>query len=141
MKYTKCRTVTNSNTNRTLASHRETDRNMQGGCGSGSKCLVIRRFNSPGVHADMSLGKTLNPKLLLMWSAWQQLPSVYECMYYCKSLWTKESDRCPKCECNMLHMTHKLWFDACICISNTSPVYIGTPYLGRDALGLGLTSS
>ena len=41
-------------------------------------------FDSPGLQDSMSLGKILNPKLLLTCSS----PSAYVCMNYCKPLWT-----------------------------------------------------
>ena len=40
--------------------------------------------------------------------AWQPPPSVYECMTYCKSLWTKASDKCPKCNVNLCSKSWKL---------------------------------
>lgn len=35
--------------------------------------------------------------------AWQPPPSVYECMNYCWSLWTKASSNCPKCKSKESH--------------------------------------
>lgn len=38
----------------------------------GKACVLLLKgqwFDSSGLHVDVSLGKKLNPKLLLMWSA------------------------------------------------------------------------
>ena len=59
-------------------------------------------FDSPGLHVEVSLGKILNPKLLMTcWSAPRVAATavsvwMYVCMRYCKSLWTKASAKCPK---------------------------------------------
>ena len=69
-------------------------------CGSGVEASVLllqgRWFNSPGLHVEVSLGKTLNPWCAGRHLAWQLPPTVYECMNYWKSLWTKGSAKCPK---------------------------------------------
>ena len=56
------------------------------GCGSGGRASILllegHGFDSPGLHVKVSLGKVLNPKLLLMCWSWQQPPSVYEYMNY-----------------------------------------------------------
>ena len=53
-------------------------------------------FSSPVLHVNVSLGKTLNPKLPLMcWLApCLAATTISLCMNYCKSLWTKASARC-----------------------------------------------
>ena len=38
--------------------------------------------------------------------AWQPPPSVYECINYCESLWTKASDKCPIRKCCPSSATH-----------------------------------
>ena len=58
-------------------------------------------FHSSGLQDNMSLGKILNPKLLLMcWWA----PCMHACMSYCKSHRTKASAKCPKCKCQHVRM-------------------------------------
>ena len=60
-------------------------------------------LDSHGLHVEVSLGKILKPKLLLMcWSGPCMAPtSISVCMSYCKSLWTKASDKCPKGKCSL----------------------------------------
>ena len=65
-----------------------------GSCGSG------RWFNSPGLHVEVSLDKTLNPKTApdvpvctLHGDHRHQCKNV--CMNYCKLLWTKASAKWP----------------------------------------------
>ena len=56
------------------------------GCSSGGRAgrlLIGRSLGPPQLHVEVSLSKTLNPKLLQMNSwhlAWQPPPSVYECV-------------------------------------------------------------
>ena len=61
-----------------------------------------RWFHSPGLHVEVSLGKILNPKLLLMWwsapcmAATAAAQCMNVCMNYWKYFWTKASAKCPK---------------------------------------------
>ena len=47
--------------------------------------------------------------------AWQLSSSVYECMNYCKSLWTKASDKCLKMQTGELYL---IQFLSCECCTN-----------------------
>ena len=55
-------------------------------------------FDSPGLHVEVFLGKTLNPKLHLMcWSApCTAATAISECLNYCMLLWTKVVAKCPE---------------------------------------------
>ena len=55
---------------------------------------------SAGLYVKVSLGKILNSKLLLTcWLApCMAATTMYVCMNYCKSHWTKVSAKCPKME-------------------------------------------
>ena len=68
------------------------------------RAAVDRSFDSPGLHVKVSLGKILNPKLLLMFwlaacmAATTISVSMFVCMNYCKLLWTKAPAKYPKCK-------------------------------------------
>ena len=55
-------------------------------------------FDSPGLHIEVSLDKTVNPKQLLVSTLYGSHchQCMNACINYCKSLWTKVSDKCPK---------------------------------------------
>ena len=60
-----------------------------------------RWIDSPGLHVEVSLGKILNPKLVLVcWSApCMAATTISGCIDCCKSLWTKASAKYPTCKC------------------------------------------
>ena len=86
---------------------------MWGGFISGRASVLLSEgcwFNSPGLRVEVSLGKILNPKTAPDFAgqhlAWQPLPSVCECMNYCKSLWTKAPAKCCEWKCTAAFCWH-----------------------------------